>query len=154
MPESEALQKERVRSLAEAVLARHEAELIELAVKKGRTQLVRLIVDRPVGSPNGIDLGTCAKISNELSRLLDADDPIPGRYTLEVTSPGADRPLKTARDFSRNVGRTLRVNTHDGREHDGTLAVVEPERINLETAGSEEWISIADVAVARVVLPW
>jgi ribosome maturation factor RimP len=70
--------EERVRSLAEPVLARHGADLVELQVRRGRTNLVRVIADRA----DGIDLDTCARVSEEVSRLLDAEDPIPGRYTL------------------------------------------------------------------------
>lgn len=151
--QAQALMMERVTSLAESVLATYGAELVDLQVKRGRTQFVRLTVDREEGE-EGIELGTCARISDELSRLMDADDPIPGRYTLEVTSPGADRPLKTARDFSRNTGRPVRVNTRDGREHEGALAEIEPERIRIEGKAGDEWIEIADVVIARVILPW
>ncbi|MHB8512980.1 MAG: ribosome maturation factor RimP [Actinomycetota bacterium] len=146
MPESEALARERVLSLAEAVLARYEAELVDLELKKGRTQLVRLTVDRA----GGIDLETCARVSEELSRMLDADDPIQGRYTLEVTSPGADRPLRTEKDFRKNLGRTLRVNSRDGKEHDATLNEVQQDRIKV----GEEWIELNEIVVAKVVLPW
>lgn len=147
--QGEALLRERVRSLAEAVLSGHEAELVDLQVSRGPSNLVRLVVDRR----QGIDLDTCATISNQLSRMLDADDPISGRYTLEVTSPGADRPLKSQRDFDRNVGRPLRVQT-DVTEFEGTLDQVEPERIRLSTKDGEEWIDVAAIKTAKVVLPW
>lgn len=147
--QGEALLRERVRSLAEAVLARHEAELVDLQVSRGRSNLVRLVVDRN----EGIDLDTCATISDQLSRMLDADDPIPGRYTLEVTSPGADRPLKTQRDFDRNIGRPLHVQT-DVTEFEGTLDQVEPDRIRLSTKDGEQWIDVAAIKTAKVVLPW
>ncbi|HEX9694878.1 MAG TPA: ribosome maturation factor RimP [Actinomycetota bacterium] len=146
MAESEALLTERVRSLAEPVLDRHDAELVELAVKRGPTYLVRLTVDRK----DGVDLETCAKVSQELARLMDADDPIPGRYTLEVTSPGADRPLRTDQDYRRNIGRTVRIVTA-GDQKEGIIDAVEPGRVLL---GGGEWIEIADVVKATIVLPW
>lgn len=150
MPQSEALVLERVRSLAESVLDRHGAELVDLEVKKGRTQLVRLTVDRP----DGIDLEACARISDELSRLLDADDPIIGRYTLEVSSPGADRPMKRASDFRRNVGRKVRVITAEG-DVEGTLVAVEDERVRLQADdGGDEWVDLSRVVKGKVVLPW
>ncbi|MGH2828902.1 MAG: ribosome maturation factor RimP [Actinomycetota bacterium] len=145
MAEGETLVFERVRSLAEPVLAKHGAELLDLEVKRGRTHLLRLTVDRD----DGIDLETCARVSRELSRLLDAEDPIPGRYTLEVTSPGADRPMRAARDFRRHVGRVARV-AWDGTETEGPIAAVEDDRVKI----GEQWIEYADIERAKLVLPW
>lgn len=149
MAESEALLTERVRSLAEPVLGRYDAELVELAVKRGPTYLVRLTVDRE----DGIDLATCAKVSQDLARLMDADDPIPGHYTLEVTSPGADRPLRTERDFRRNIGRTVRIAT-DAGELEGTIDVVEDGRVGIGTEHGRQQIDLAAITWAKIVLPW
>jgi ribosome maturation factor RimP len=138
-----------VRSLAEVVLARNGAELVDLAVKRGRTQLVRLVADRE----GGIDLDTCARVSNELSRMLDADDPIAGRYTLEVTSPGLDRPLRTAADFRRVVGRKVRIVLAKG-QHEGTLEEVGEDRVRIVTTAGSEEIRLAEIANAKELLPW
>jgi ribosome maturation factor RimP len=140
---------ERVRSLAEPVLARHGAELVELAVKRGRTQLVRVVADRE----GGIDLDTCARVSEELSRMLDADDPIGGRYTLEVTSPGLDRPLRTARDLRRALGQKVRI-VLARSQLEGTLEDVGDERVRVETANGSIEVRISEIANAKIVLPW
>jgi ribosome maturation factor RimP len=144
-----ALLNERVRSLAEVVLSRHGAELVELAVKRGRTRLVRVVVDRA----GGIDLDTCARVSEELSRMLDADDPIAGSYTLEVTSPGLDRPLRTAADFRRASGRRVRVVLAD-RQHEGTVEEVGEDHVRLATAEGSVDTPIEQVVSAKVILPW
>ena len=149
MPVQEEDLSERVRSLAEPVLARHDAELVELFVRRGKTWLVRLVADRE----GGIDLETCAKVSEQLGRLLDADDPIPGRYTLEVTSPGADRPLRTVKDFQKNVGRKIRIVLAQG-QHEGTLEEVGEDRVRLTTASGPVEVSLTDVRNAKVILPW
>jgi ribosome maturation factor RimP len=144
---------ERVRSLAEPVLARHGAELIELAVKRGRTQLVRIVADRS----GGIDLETCARVSEELSRMLDADDPIAGRYTLEVSSPGLDRPLRTPADFRRVIGSRVRVVLSaelDARQYEGTLEEVGEDRVRVSASEGPIEVPLADIAKAKVVLPW
>jgi ribosome maturation factor RimP len=146
--DAEAL-RERVRSLAEPVLARHEAELVELAVKRGRTQLVRVVADRE----GGIDLDTCARVSEELSRMLDADDPIVGRYTLEVTSPGLDRPLRTPADFRRALGRRVRIVLAQS-QHEGTLEDVGDERVRVATDKGPVETPLAQIANAKIVLPW
>jgi ribosome maturation factor RimP len=134
------------------VLARHGAELIDLAVKRGRTQLVRVVADRA----GGIDLDTCARVSEELSRLLDADDPIAGRYTLEVSSPGLDRPLRTAADFRRALGRRVRVVVADehAEQLEGTLEEVGEDRVRVATSAGRIDVLLGAIAKAKVVLPW
>lgn len=137
--------EERLTSLAEAVLARHGADLVELQVRRGRTQLVRIVADRP----GGIDLDTCAAVSSDLSRMLDVDDPIPGTYTLEVTSPGLDRQLRTESDFRRVIGQKVRV-VREFDQHEGTVEEVGAESVKV---GGQE-ILLADIRKARILLPW
>ena len=148
-PGNQAVLEERVRSLVEPVLARHDAELVELSVRRGRTQLVRVVADRE----GGIDLDTCAQVSQELSRMLDADDPIVGRYTLEVTSPGLSRPLRTAADFRRVLGRRVRVVLARG-QHEGTLEEVGEDRVRIVTQSGPVEVALAEMTNAKVVLPW
>lgn len=142
--------EERVRSLAEPVLARHDAELVDVQVKRGRTQMVRVVADRA----DGIDLDTCARVSQELSRMLDLEDPIPGRYTLEVTSPGLDRPLRSAQDFRRNAGRKVRVVLATS-QHEGVIEEVEADRVSLRRDDGERVeIPLDRIAKAKILLPW
>jgi ribosome maturation factor RimP len=142
--------EERVRSLAEPVLTRHGAELVDVQVKRGRTQLVRVIADQP----GGITLDVCAAVSNELSRMLDADDPIPGRYTLEVTSPGLDRPLRTETDFRKNEGKKVKIVLRSGRHEEGVVQEVGSGRVTLARDGERAEVELADIAKATLVLPW
>jgi ribosome maturation factor RimP len=62
-----------------------------------------------IDSPAGVNVDDCARVSRQLSALLDVEDPLPGQYTLEVSSPGLDRPLVTPEDFKRFVGETVKV---------------------------------------------
>jgi ribosome maturation factor RimP len=142
--------EERVRSLAEPVLTRHGAELVDVQVKRGRTQLVRVVADQP----GGISLETCAQVSKELSRMLDVDDPIEGRYTLEVTSPGLDRPLRTEADFRKNAGRKVKIVLATGRHEEGTVEDVGSDRVKLARANETVDVLFADIAKATLVLPW
>ena len=142
--------EERVRSLAEPVLTRHGAELVEVQVRRGRSQLVRIVADRP----GGITLEVCARVSEELSRMLDVDDPIPGRYTLEVTSPGLDRPLRTEADFRKHAGKRVKVVRSDGRHEEGTVEDVMSDRVRLSRASGAVEVPYADIAKATLVLPW
>jgi ribosome maturation factor RimP len=108
---------ERVRSAAERVTVARGFELVDAEIRKaGGRQLVRLFVDRP----GGIGLDDLQSVSEEVSAILDAEDPIAGSYTLEVSSPGLDRPLKTEADYRRFVGRLAKLSSYelvDGRRH-------------------------------------
>ncbi|MFP5225929.1 MAG: ribosome maturation factor RimP [Actinomycetota bacterium] len=142
---------DRVRELAAAACAANACECLEVEVKRGRTNLVRVTVD----SDAGVDLDRCAEVSNQLSRMLDADDLIPFSYTLEVTTPGADRPLKAPREFARNIGRPLRIVTQtDSKPTEGKLVSVREDEVTLEIDGDEVAVPLAKIEDARVVFPW
>jgi ribosome maturation factor RimP len=106
-----------VRAVAERVTSALGYELVdvEMARVKGG-HLVRLYVDKP----GGIGLDDLKSVSDEVSAILDAEDPIDSSYTLEVSSPGLDRPLKTQADYARFVGRLVKLSSYelvDGRRH-------------------------------------
>jgi ribosome maturation factor RimP len=142
--------EERVRSLAEPLLSKHGAELVDVQVKRGRTRLVRVVADQP----GGITLDVCARVSAELSRMLDVDDPIDGRYTLEVTSPGLDRPLRTEADFRKNAGRKVKVVLASGRHEEGTVEDVGSDRVILARQNGTVEVQFDEIAKATLVLPW
>lgn len=89
-------------SVAEAV----GVELVEAELRgTGRHQLLRITIDKP----GGVTHGDCENVSRELSERLDAEDPIPGTYNLEVSSPGVERPLKKFQDWERFTGQKAKV---------------------------------------------
>jgi len=142
---------QRIQEAIEPVLERVSVELVDirLLAQKGR-RVLRVYIDKP----GGVDLHDCATISREVSVRLDVDDIIPGRYTLEVSSPGLDRPLQTASDFQRNTGRTLKVTARgpDGvqRQWKGELLSCEAEGIILQVKGEKMSISFGDIQSAKV----
>lgn len=93
------------------------------AAPAGRRTVVRVTVDLPDG-PGGVTSDQLADATRAVSDALDAEDPIPGTYTLEVTTPGIDRPLSEPRHFRRAIGRLVRAETvdgtHEGRVEDAT----------------------------------
>ena len=122
-----------VRAVAQRVVDGRGFELVDVEVKRGRGEnIVRLFVDKE----GGIGLAELQAVSEEVSAILDAEDPIESTYTLEVSSPGLDRALKSEADYRRFVGRLVKVSSYepvDGRRHwagrlqsvdDGVLAVV------------------------------
>src|SRR5437016_5869544 len=106
----------RVHDVIESVLSTSGLELVDIQVGAG---LVRVTVDRP----GGIDLEALSDSNRAISAALDRDDPIPGgSYTLEVTSPGVERPLRTPEQFQRFVGTEVSVRTRPGTDGERRVA--------------------------------
>jgi ribosome maturation factor RimP len=106
-----------VKGVAERVTSARGFELVDVELKRDRAGAqVRLYVDKE----GGIGLEDLQSVSEEVSAILDAEDPIEGAYTLEVSSPGLDRPLKGEADYRRFAGRLARISSYepvDGRRH-------------------------------------
>lgn len=109
--------EERIRALAQPVAESLGLELVDAAfVSDSGRKVLRVYIDKP----EGVTLDDCADMSREFSTVLDVNDPIPQRYSLEVSSPGLDRPLKKEADFARFAGRKTRIRTKeaiDGRRN-------------------------------------
>lgn len=102
--------KGKIQALADKVADDCGFELVDISLcGSGRNNLLRVTIDRD----GGIKLDDCETFSRRLEGLLDVEDPIPWRYTLEVSSPGLDRPLKTCNDFKKNTGKPVRVITKE-----------------------------------------
>ena len=113
-------------------------ELVRLRLMGGKTHTLQIMAERPGG---GIEVDECAQISNAISAILDVEDPLADSYTLEVGSPGVDRPLTRMKDFEAYEGYEAKVETAeliDGRKRfRGILAGIEDEDvlINIEDQG-------------------
>jgi ribosome maturation factor RimP len=132
-------------------------ELVEAGfVREDGRRILRVTIDRE----GGVDLDAIAHASERVSRRLDASDAVPGgRYDLEVSSPGVERPLKDPRHFARHVGAKVRVKTVEpvdgSSSHQGTLAAADGEGFTLATEqGDELRFRYADVASTRTVFEW
>lgn len=131
-------------------------ELEEAAfVRQDGRRILRVTVDRE----GGVDLDAIARASERISRRLDASDVIPGgRYELEVSSPGVERPLKEPRHFLRHLGKTVQAKTvepvHGTQSHLGTIAAADDEGFTLETGAGAIRLRYADLASARTVFEW
>jgi len=124
----------RVAELLGPHVERQGFELVSVEYHKGtRSSLLRLLVDRPGG---GIALSDLERLSPVLGDLLDVYDPIDGRYTMEVASPGVNRPLTRVGDFEAFVGQRVRIKTHraiDGQKSfTGVLASVDAEGVEID----------------------
>jgi len=108
-----------------------------------------------IDGPEGVTVDDCARASHQFSAILDVEDPIPGQYTLEVSSPGLDRPLTKARHFRAVIGQQIRVRTDtaiEGRKRfRGRLQDADEERLEMEVDGETYRIPLSRVAKARLV---
>lgn len=140
-----------LREIVEPIVTDDGAELVDVVVKGyPGSRVVRIVVD----AEGGVDVERCARLSRATSSAFDDLDPISGTYTLQVTSPGADRPLSTPRDFARNVGRSVRVSLEDDGTLEGVVVAVDDDVVTVEVDGEDVEVALADVTDARVLLPW
>lgn len=127
-------------------------ELSDLEVKLGgRSGIVRVFID----SPEGISLDDCEKVSLAVSALLDVEDPVPGHYDLEVSSPGLNRKLTKPDHFRRFAGEEVKVEMRfpiEGRKRfRGRLAASDEDNIRIVVDGVEHNLPIATIDTARLV---
>ena len=103
----------RIRTIAERVAAGYGLEIFEVQFRREAPGMVlRIQIDRPgpaATAEESVSVDDCANVSRDLSAILDVEDVVPTAYTLEVSSPGLDRPLRRADDYSRFSGRRARV---------------------------------------------
>ncbi|RYD14688.1 MAG: ribosome maturation factor RimP [Lysobacteraceae bacterium] len=124
---------------------------IEFSANSG-SSLLRVYIDEP---ERGITIDDCERASREISALLDVNDPVAGRYTLEVSSPGLERPLFTPAHFERFLGEQAKINVNlpiDGRRRfQGRIEAVDDERVTIDQDGKPVQVAHANIAKARLV---
>jgi ribosome maturation factor RimP len=136
-----------------ALLEETALELVDLEVHSG---LVRVVVDRP----GGVDVDALSEANRTVSAELDRLDPLPGRYTLEVSSPGLERPLRTPAHFSRAIGSEVTLRTAPGtaehRRVTGTLLEATEEGVVVKDHDASREVALAyhQIERARTVFSW
>ncbi|CAN5505921.1 ribosome maturation factor RimP [soil metagenome] len=146
---------QRLWGVIEPYLAAEGVELDDLeVVGRGGASLVRVTVD----ADGPVDVDTIARLARGVSRLLDEEDPVPGTYTLEVSSPGLERTLRRPRHFEKAVGRQVRLRMtqpDDGVQHiNGVLVETSPTGFTVETEAGPVTVAYDEVASARTVFVW
>ena len=138
--------------LLEPTVERLGYELVDLEVRLGgKGGLVRVFIDKS----EGIDLEDCETVSRAVSALLDVEDPVPGNYNLEVSSPGLDRKLTKVEHFQRFAGETVKVQMRlpiEGRRRfRGTLVSSDDENIVVDVDGESHSLPLKTIDTARLV---
>nr|WP_197970066.1 ribosome maturation factor RimP [Mesobacillus harenae] len=146
-----------VEELVTPILTENGLELVDIEyAKEGRDWFLRVFIDKD----NGIDIEECGIVSERLSEKLDEMDPIPHNYFLEVSSPGAERPLKKEKDYHKAIGKNVFVKTYepiDGEKaFEGTLTKFDGQVVTIDvkvkTRTKTVEIPLEKVASARLAV--
>lgn len=144
------MRKQRLIELLEPPLEALGYELVDIDVRVGRQGLLRLFIDKP----DGVNLEDCELASRQLSAFLDVEDPLPGHYVLEVSSPGLDRPLRTLEHFRRFRDCRAKVKLREPRESrrmlNGRLLGTSDESIVMDVDGEIWRLQPAEIASAKL----
>jgi len=143
---------EKLQQIVDDVVTSMGYELVGVEYSmRNKSGLLRIYID----TEQGIVLDDCQAVSHQLSGVLDVEDPIPGNYDLEISSPGLDRPIFKAADFDRFAGKMVKiklVTTVDGRKNfKGMLKGVQEKEVVIEQEGQEIRLSLTNIDQARLV---
>ena len=142
---------DRVRAIVHPILYGEGMELVDIEYRReSKGWVLRIILDKE----GGVTLDDCSRISHEVERNLDVEDLIQNPYTLEVSSPGLNRPLRDEKDFVKYRHRLVKVKTHDPienrRQFKGRLLGITENRIEIEIDGGIFQIPLSNVAKANL----
>jgi ribosome maturation factor RimP len=164
--------RHRLLEIAEPVCHDSGYELVDVEYTRGPSGwIVRVYIDRRPDLPaaaSGISFDDCERLSRQLGAVLDVEDPVPHAYSLEVSSPGLDRPLRTPAHFQRYLGETAKISLAEPlagrRNFKGVLRALEPAAgeqpagepavLVVDVDGSDFRLPLADIAHARLVPDW
>lgn len=146
--------EQKLREMLAPILEQEQSDLVDFQIK-GRigSQVIRVFVDKP----GGITLDQCEVISRQFSDSLDSEDIISGAFRLEVSSPGLDRPLRSAADFRRNIHREVEITYSDEKDDQtitGKIVNVADETVEIQQKKQTRQILISNITKAKIHLPW
>lgn len=149
----------RMRELVEPIASDLHLDVYDIEQRGGT---MRVTLDTPPGSPTSVDLDQLALATRLISRELDHVDPIPGKYTLEVTSPGVERTLRTPAHFRREIGKTVAIRLADvdadRRRLEGVLVAADDTTATIRVVEgdtiTDRVVEIASIDRARTVFEW
>jgi len=151
MSDKPTAQVTKLTALIQPIADDFHCELVEVDYTNG---VLKVIVDEP----DGLNSQTLVEVTKAVSRMIDADDPVPGKFTLEVTSPGVERPLKTPSHFHRSIGEDITLKTMPDVEGDrrveGKLVNADEFGVTVEAKDGERTLRYGEIRSARTVFAW
>ncbi|MYC74335.1 hypothetical protein F4X10_00990 [Candidatus Poribacteria bacterium] len=142
-------------SIIEILAPMLETDDIELVDVETHSKTLRLLIHKP----DGLSVADCQAVNQVVRPILEVHEHLGNYAQLEVASPGIDRPLRTAKDFQRNYGRTVQIEIAEKNEHkrhiQGTVTQVDPDEVILAQAdGKNIAVKISQILNARIHLKW
>lgn len=145
---------ERLKDLVLPILESEGVHLIDVQLKgRSGNQTLKVFID----TEDGVTLDKCTEVSKRISERLDIEDLIAGKYRLEVSSPGVNRPLQNSQDFKRNLNREVEILFEENAEAQnfrGEIIRVSEDTITIEGKSETKTISIARIKHGKLSLPW
>lgn len=145
---------ERIAKLISPTLESMGFDLVRVQLSGSQRPTLQVMAEPANGRIMSVD--DCADVSRAISALLDVEDPIAGTYSLEVSSPGIDRPLTRTRDYERFIGHEAKIETNapiDGRKRfKGAIKAVDTKAVALDIEGTELRIPFAEIHKSKLVL--
>lgn len=147
--------REQLMGVLEPLIEQLGYELVDLEWSAGvRNGVLRIFIDHVHAERGHIGIEDCERVSREVSALLDVEDPLPGAYTLEVSSPGFDRPLRKPTHFARFVGERVWVELREARagrkRYTGILCAADEVGVKIEVDGQVVNVDYAELGKARL----
>jgi len=148
-------QAQRVHDLVETVITAMGYECVGVEyLPQGKHSLLRIYIDKP----EGISVEDCEAVSRQVSGILDVEDPISGQYSLEVSSPGLDRPLFSLQHYENFIGNNVHIrlrNVLDGRRKlSGIITAVEDDVITISEHGDKTQVPFSMIDKGNLIPEW
>lgn len=144
---------EELQAIIEPVADAMGFEIVRISFGGGRRPILQIMAERPDGTMTVED---CTRLSREVSVVLDVENPVPGEYMLEVSSPGIDRPLTRLKDFERYVGFDAKLELYEPvngqRRWRGVLAGVENDRVALADQNEKYLFGFSEIRKAKLLM--
>lgn len=146
----ESREEKRIKEIAEEAIVENPSTFLVEVVIKGNSGNQKVIV--LLDGDEGISIDECSKVSRALGNLMEEEELMEGKYTLEVSSPGLDHPLKLHRQYVKNIGRNLEVETTEGQKIEGKLTEVTDQEIVINVNKEDRTMSFTEISQSKVVV--
>lgn len=146
--------EEKIKNISLPLVEELNLDLVELKIRRqGRALAIEILADRPKG---GITIEECSVLNRNIDQKIETEQLLEGEYTLEVSSPGLDRPLTTHKDFLRVIDRPVRVHLREPlnnkMEYEGLVRAVNENQLTINGAANSMVIPIEQIALARQII--
>ncbi|MEM6831727.1 MAG: hypothetical protein AAGA66_01555 [Bacteroidota bacterium] len=142
--------EDRVRLLVEDIIKSEESIFLVDVKVKGNVENQKVLVF--LDGDNGVNIDHCGKVSRSLGKIMEDQDIMPGKYFLEVSSPGLDHPIKLKRQYAKNAGRQLEVEKADGEKVTGKMLEIHEDAIVLNIKNEKRNIPFSEIIQSKILV--